>query len=31
MVENILGIDTKKVFEFTKVLSADDVEIFEDA
>ena len=31
MVENILGIDTKKVFEFTKVLSADDVESFADA
>ena len=31
MTENILGIDTKKVFEFTKVLSANDVESFADA
>jgi 3-hydroxybutyryl-CoA dehydratase len=31
MTENTLNIDTKKVFEFTKVLTADDVESFADA
>ena len=31
MTENTLNIDTKKVFEFTKVLTAGDVESFADA
>ena len=31
MTEDTLNIDTKKVFEFTKILTADDVESFADA
>lgn len=31
MTENTLNIDTKKVFEFTKTLTADDVESFAEA
>ena len=31
MTENTLNIDTKKVFEFTKILTADDVESFAEA